>query len=367
MQLPLRRAEIVTRRLAFVLPDMGGGGVERLTLDLLTGFLERGFAVDLVLRSATGSFMGQVPAEVRVFDLEAGRLREAILPLRRYLVAERPDAVLAAMWPLTTIAVLAAAGLKHRPRLVLSDHCPLLRQYRQSPATIAALRSTVRTSYRFADALIAVSGALGVEIAALAGVRPEQVTTIWNPIPTPLRSAGASPEWGPGKRILAVGALKSAKNFALLIKAFARLPGYTSSTLAILGEGPERENLERLVTTLGLTGRVILPGFTTTPGDWYACADVFVLPSDYEGFGNVLVEALHCGLPVVATDCPHGPAEVLGNGKWGVLVTPGDIAALAHAIAAALSKPVDSARQRARALEFSVERALNAYARAMTG
>lgn len=348
---------------AFVLPNLGGGGAERLTIDLMAGFLERGARVDLVVLEWSGEFVGLVPAGVRVFDLKAARLRGALMPLRAYLKCERPDAVLAAMWPLTTLVQLAALGLHRKPRIVLSEHCALRQQYEGQPGALAAMRLSMR-GYRWADRVVAVSEALGADIAKLAGLRAERVRTIHNPIDPPLRSDPAGPgPWGDraGKRILAVGKLKPQKNFALLIEAFARIASSTDASLAIVGEGALRSQLEAQVARLGLQGRVQLPGFSTTPGDWYAGADLFVLPSDYEGFGNVLVEAMHCGLPVVATDCPFGPAEVLGHGQWGTLVPPGDAEALAGAIRAALACPADSQRQRVRATDFSAHHAVRAY------
>lgn len=356
----------MSARAAFLLPDIGGGGAERLTLDLMQGFLARGAEVDLVLQAGAGEFLPLVPAGVRIVDLAAPRLRSLAGPLRRYYRAERPAAVLAAMWPLTSVALLAAAGLSERPRVVVADHCALVAQYSGSAKTTAALRASVWASYRFADAVVAVSDGLGGEIAALAGLERSRVHTIWNPIPPPLRS-GSEASWGnlPGKRILSVGSLKAAKNFPLLIRAFAQLAALREAVLAIVGEGAERPALEALVGELGLAGRVLLPGFTPTPGDWYESADLFALTSDYEGFGNVLAEALHCGLPVVATDCAYGPAEVLGHGRWGRLTPVGNEAALAAALTETLDAPLDAPAQRARAAEFSVERAVEAYWQAM--
>lgn len=354
---------------AFVLPDLGGGGAERLTIDLMAGFVARGARVDLVLLSRRGEFLDLVPEGVRIIDLAAARMRQAIAPLRSYLKREQPDALLAAMWPLTTLTQIAALGLRRKPRVVLSEHCALGEQYAGQTGTLAAMRISMR-GYRHAAGVVAVSADLGTEIAALAGLPAGRVHTVHNPIDPPLRSAPPGPAvWGDarGKRILAVGKLKPQKNFSLLIDAFARAAPDIDATLAIVGEGALRPQLEAQIARLGLQDRILLPGFTTTPGDWYDGADLFVLSSDYEGFGNVLVEAMHCGLPVVATACPHGPAEVLGHGQWGTLVPRGDAAALAEAIRAALAAPHDAPAQRDRARQFSVERAVDAYWRLLAG
>ena len=165
---------------------------------------------------------------------------------------------------------------------------------------------------------------------------------------------------GRGPRILTVGSLKPVKNHALLLRAFARL-AMPQARLMIVGQGPEEGSLRQLVAELGLGQRVILAGFHADPAALYATADLFALSSDHEGFGNVLVEALSYGLPVVSTDCPAGPAEILGGGRWGGLVPVGDEEALAGAMAAALSAPVDRDALRARAADFAPEIAARKY------
>jgi glycosyltransferase involved in cell wall biosynthesis len=357
----------MARHAAFLLPDMGGGGTERLTVELANGFAARGARVDCVLMQARGEFLPLLSPLVRVVDLNVPRLRHVPGALRSWLRAERPDALLAAMWPLTSAAIVAATGLKHRPRLFLSDHCPLREQYAAPLRTSLSLRLSVPLTYRRADGIIAVSQGLAKEMAGLAHVPTGRVRTILNPVSAPALSAKGAAVWGdaPGPRLLAVGKLKPEKNFALLISAFARFAASRPGTLVIVGEGQERRELEGLIARLGLEGRVLMPGFCATVGDWYAGADLFVLSSNYEGFGNVMVEAMHFGLPVVATDCPHGPAEALGGGRWGALVPCGDEAALAKAIGKALGHPADRDAQRARAAEFSAERAVDAYWQAM--
>lgn len=353
----------MTRRAAVILPNFNGGGAERLTVDVMAGFVARGIAVDLVLLERKGDLLPLVPEGVRVIDLKVPRLRSAAGALRRYMRETRPDAVLALMWPLTFMTIVAATGLRHRPRVVVVEQVTLLKQYAASKLTIAQVRLTLALGYRFADAVTAASGALAKEVAELALLPQCRVQTIYNPIPPPLRSADGGDAWAGvlGKRIVTVGRLTAQKNHPLLLRAFAALARDTDATLAIVGIGNERANLEAMARDLGISGRLLLPGFTMAPGDWYAGADLFVLSSDYEGFGNVVVEALHCGLPVVTTDCPFGPSEIVDGGRWGALIPCGDAEALADAMRAALTNPVDPEGQKARAREFSVERGVDAY------
>lgn len=161
--------------------------------------------------------------------------------------------------------------------------------------------------------------------------------------------------------MLAVGSFKTQKNFPLLIRAFAQLPQSLKAKLIILGEGVLRPELEMLIQELGLQERVALPGFALDPSCWYRSADLFVLSSNWEGFGNVIVEALECGMPVVSTDCPSGPAEILANGRYGQLVPVGDATALAAAIQASLLEAHDHEALRRRAQDFAVPKIAEQY------
>jgi len=171
----------------------------------------------------------------------------------------------------------------------------------------------------------------------------------------------AEAAWGGGgPRILTVGNLKPVKNHPLLLRAFAAL-GRPEARLMLLGQGRNEAALRALADSLGIGDRVIFAGFHPDPAPFYATADLFVLSSDHEGFGNVIVEALSCGLPVVSTDCPSGPAEILENGRFGRLVPVGDAGALTAAIDLALSAPVDKAAQKVRADVFAPEIAARKY------
>jgi glycosyltransferase involved in cell wall biosynthesis len=158
--------------------------------------------------------------------------------------------------------------------------------------------------------------------------------------------------------IVAVGRLSPEKDFATLLAAFAVLRDERALRLTILGEGPERKMLERRVRQLGLEDCVSLPGFVAEPVEWVARAGLLVSSSRHEGFGNAIVEALACGTPVVATDAPYGPREILAGGRFGMLVPPGNLHALVHGMRLALDVPVDRAALRARAAAFTTEAAV---------
>jgi glycosyltransferase involved in cell wall biosynthesis len=350
------------RRLAFLLPDMGGGGAERVALTLIEHFLARGCAVDLLLMRATGELLPLVPPEVEVTDFGAARVRDAIKPLSRYLRRVRPAAMQVSMWPLTAAAIVARQLAGTSTRLVTSDHAALSKQYGDRGLWHRQiLKWSIRMLYPRADARVVVAGESAEDLAHLSGLPETEFEVVYNPVDPPEDAPGqADPEclWGgKGARILNVGRLNPQKNQALLLEAFARIQSDRDARLVILGDGDLRADLERRAQELGIADRVVMPGFQLAPGGYYRSADLFVLSSDYEGYPLVMIEAMHCGLPIVSTDCLSGPAEILDNGKFGTLVPCGDARLLAQAMAAALKHPDDPGRIKARAEELSANAA----------
>ncbi len=352
---------------------MGAGGTERLTIDLMSGFLRRGHPVDLVLLAQEGDLLDQVPDSVNIINLAVPRIWHALPPLRRYFQQHRPAGMIAALSPLTVIAALATRSIGNRPRLLLSDHCSLRQQYAAQPRMLKTMQLAMAATYRLADAVVGVSQGVSTEIAEMALLPRSKVSTIYNPVGPPRRSNPPPSDqtlWAErsGKRILSVGSLKSQKNHSLLLKAFAEFSQKTQAVLAIIGEGPERQALEAEIIALDLQDKVLLPGFTANPGDYYTTADLFVLSSDYEGMGNVIVEALHCGLPIVSTDCEFGPREILQprssashTQTYGQLVPTGNAPALCAAMQNQLATPPDQHHQKNRAHDFAIDIAVDAY------
>jgi glycosyltransferase involved in cell wall biosynthesis len=225
-----------------------------------------------------------------------------------------------------------------------------------------------RIFYPTARAVIAVSQGVADDLARLIGPGRARLVVIPNPVVTPdlLRLAGEAPDhpWlGPGQPpvILAAGRLAPQKDYPTLIRAFAALVEGQDMRLIILGEGPERPALEALVGDLGLSGRVDLPGFRGNPFAYMAKARLFVLSSAWEGLPGVLIQAMACGTPVVSTDCPSGPREILVEGRLGPLVPVGDIAALAEAMARTLDRTPESEVLQARAADFGLATVTQLY------
>lgn len=354
--------------ISILLPDLRGGGAERVMIDLAHEFAKAGHDVEFVLMQAKGEFLEEARAFFPVVDLAAPRARALPFALSCYLRQRRPDALLAAMWPLTVIAPLAARLSGHRCKVLVSEHNSLSVQYRDwGKVHRAALRSSIAVGYRLADLRVCVSSGVAADIADLSGLRPDAFDVIHNPVtsrsePTADAIHKVEALWSipNGARIVTVGSMKAQKNHPLLLRAFARLDR-PEARLMFVGDGIGRGDLLSLARELGVADRVILAGFQSDPTPFYKTADLFVLSSDYEGFGNVIVEAMACGTPVVSTDCPSGPSEILEGDRYGTLVPPRDPLALTKAIEAALDRSFDKDELRARAVEFSPEIAAQKY------
>jgi glycosyltransferase involved in cell wall biosynthesis len=290
------------------------------------------------------------------------------LALERYLRLQRPDFLLSAMWPLTVLAPLGRVLSGHRCKLLVSEHAILSAQYRSwGKLHRLALRVSTAIGYRMADARVGVSAGVVSDIACLAKMPTTDFHAIHNPLasrPPPSADAQTSANnlWAvpPGARVLTVGSFKAVKDHPLLMRAFAGMH-QPNARLMFVGTGAGEVSLRALALDLGVSDRVIFAGFQPDPTPFYQSADLFVLSSEHEGFGNVIVEALACGLPVVSTDCPSGPSEILEHGKYGRLVPVGDAAALVHAIQATLADPGDPALRKRRAADFAPEIAARRY------
>lgn len=355
-------------KISILLPDLRGGGVERIRIVLANEFARMGHDVEFILMQARGEFLEEVRDCFAVVDLATTRVRAVPFSLVCYLRRRRPDALLAAMWPLTVIAPLAQRLSGHRCKVLVSEHCVLSAQYAEwGQLHRVVLRASMALGYRLTAHRMGVSSGVVNDIAALAGLHSDTFNVVHNPLsprPDPAVSAlqKANALWsGPeGERIVTVGSLKAQKNYPLLLRAFARL-NRPNARLMFVGDGPCRRALLSLAKDLGVADRVVFTGFHSEPTPFYKSANLFVLSSDYEGFGNVIVEALSCGLPVVSTDCPSGPAEILQGGRFGHLVPVGDATALTRAMENTLAAPVDREALICRASDFAPEIAARKY------
>jgi len=330
-------------RIALFLPSLRGGGVERVGLILATTLAAKGHRVDLVLATATGPYLDQVPDTVRLVDLGARRVLTSLPRLVAYLRRERPRAMISAMGHTNIVALWGKRLARVASRMIVTEHSISPRPEGSSGSEHGLFPVLMRRFYPGADAVVAVSHGLADDIAERVGLPRSRIQVIYNPVVTAELAARARepvdhPWFAPGEPpvVLSVGRLTVPKDYPTLIRAFARIAPRCAARLVILGEGEARAELEALVRRLGLEERVALPGFVANPYAYMARAKVFVLSSIWEGLPTVLIEALACGCRVVSTDCRNGPREILEDGKWGRLVPPGAVDDLATAILAVL-------------------------------
>lgn len=327
-------------RIALFLPSLAGGGAERVALNLAAGFINSGNTVDLVLAKAVGEYLHQVPLGVRVVDLGASRPLTAVPALARYLSSYRPTALLSKITNSNIAALLAIQIARSQTRCVVCEESTFsIDLSYSSKINQLLLPQFIRHYYPRAHAVVAVSQGVADDLIQVTELPHQQIRVIYNPlVSTSLLDLSRQPVSHPWlqKRgipvIIGMGRLTRQKDFGVLIQAFAKVRKQMPVRLIILGEGEDRSSLNALSRRLGIEAEVDMPGFVVNPYPLLSHSALFVLSSQWEGFGNVLAEALALGVPVVSTDCPNGPREILKGGIYGQLVPTEDPCAMASAM-----------------------------------
>ena len=362
------------QRIAFFLPNLYGGGAERVSVNLLKGMVNNeNLILDLVLGIAEGSFTEQVPEGVNVVNLKSPRVATAILPLVKYLKTVQPDALLSHLGHANVIALFANKLAGSKTRLVVVEHNTL------SVADATSIRAKItpwfmKQFYPSADVIVGVSQGVSTDLERQLGFDRGTVTTIYNPVIDRELLAKSKMEvdhpWLQSGEIpvfLSVGRLTAQKDFANLIRAFALVREQKATRLIILGEGELRPQLEELALELGVKEDIDLPGFADNPYGYMNRATAFVLSSRYEGLPTALIEAMACGCPVVSTDCPSGPQEILSGGKYGALVPIQDSKSLAEEMLNVLERPRSQDILQQRAKMFATEHIVPQYLETLLG
>ena len=362
------------QRIAVFISFSGNGGVERMIVNLCTGFSQRGYQVDLLLIKDKSDHLAYLPDEVNVIRLGATHAYSSVWSLVKYLRSERPDALLSAKERANRIALLARklSGLK----------IPV--GVRLGTTVSAALAGKnrlqkflwfwpMKLTYRHADIVIPVSQGVADDVLNITGIDRNRIKVIRNPVISDRlfelsRQPLSHPEWfdDSAPTLVAAGRFTRQKDFTTLIRALKQINLEFPCRLVILGEeGGLREHYSTLATELGIQRYLLMPGFAHNPYPVISHADCFVLSSLWEGSPNVLTEALALGTPVVATDCPSGPAEILCDGYYGPLVPMGDADAMAQAIIGVLNNPHPHKFLQRASEDYTVDRSVSDYLQAL--
>jgi glycosyltransferase involved in cell wall biosynthesis len=359
-------------RIALFIPCLAGGGAERVTVTLANELGERDLDVVLVLANGSGVYSSELSPRVRTVDLRARGVASALPRLITFLRRERPAALLSSLNHASVIACLARRLALVGSRLVIVQHSVLPPLGPGHGIRVRMVRWLSKRVYQWADEIVAVSQGVADDLVGVLGLPRDRVTVVHNPVLTGDLLAKASepcdhpwflPELPPV--IMSAGRLATEKDFGLLVRAFAHVRATKPARLIILGEGPLRNELEKLVRELGVRDDVSMPGFVLNPYAYMSRAAVFVLSSRREGLPTVLVEALACGTSVVSTDCVTGPRVILQNGRLGLLVPVGDEDALARAILRVIAGERAPPVPRKCLAEYEAETATDRYLRVL--
>lgn len=356
-----------TKSICIFVPSLRGGGAEKIVVTIANFLASQNYNVDLVVLTDSGAFQCEVSSSVHIINLNRSRLISAIIPLRKVLVTNKYDLVFSAMKHANILCLVAMLGFRSWPTLILSEHSPPISSIRMNfSIKMLCIKYLMVLLYPFADHVVCVSNSVLSELQRLVP-RVRNTSVIYNPVNLNevdyLKRDRHLHRWfldNDNTIILTAGRLVHDKDYHSLLKAFALLKKSVKALkLVVLGDGPLRNELELLCAKECISGSVHFAGFVHNPHAWMLNSHLFVLSSRLEGFGNVIVEAMSCGIPVVATDCPGGVSEILENGKWGSLVPVSNPTAFCDAMLKALSDPVPDVKSRAQ--DFSGDITLSNY------
>ena len=352
--------------IAVLIPNLKFGGAERVVVDLANHWVGLGIHVDLLIFTRTGEYVEQLDSRVNLVPLEITRIRQLFFPLREYLVRSNPVILWVHLYPLTVMAILSTRFLSWRHKIYLTHHNMLFRPdvgrlvFQKLIAMIG-----LNLFYRFSAGVTCVSKGVAAELVEFAPKNAHLVEVIYNPYsvkdgpltPALMKFSSKSN----ALKVLNVGELKTQKNQLLLIEAVAKAKALIPIECCIIGSGPLYTLLEKRIKALAAEDVITLIGFQKYLLAWYKSADVFVLTSNWEGFGNVIVEALSVGLNVISTDCPSGPAEILKDGELGILIPQNDVQKLVDALVLVYDRGEVNLRGILRARDFEIDKVSRQY------
>lgn len=348
------------RKIALFIPNLEGGGAERVMVVLANSFVNRGFKVDLIVASSSGALKKLVSKDVKIVDLKVKRAFSAIPKLRRYIKENNQVVLMSFLGYANVIALLANLFLKNEVRHVISEREDIKETLKQSSVKRSfILKNLMKILYKKADKIIAISNQVASSLVEELNIERSNINVIYNPYMFDNKLSAESSEGRGIPKVISVGRLVPIKNFQFLLEVFKEVVESVDAELIILGEGHLRSKLEEQIEILNLGNKVKLMGFVNNPINYLNKADLFVIPSISEGFGNVVLEAMSCSLPIVSSKC-GGPEEILENGKWGDIIDLKNKSEFVEKIINRLNK-VEKIDYSIRLNDFSLDNIVNHY------
>ena len=371
LRLKLQQQRIRQEHLAVFIPKLAGGGAEKIIIQIANSLAERGISIDFLVCSGDGVLTNKLAKNINLIELGTSRTIYSLVPLLKYLRTYKPETFLSFLNHTNLVSILARFLSGISTQLIISE--------RNTPSVSLVKSNTSKTKngfilvlikilYRFSDQIIVNSVGIKMDLIELCPILKERIQIIYNPID--LKQVKLKVEeknihpwlnFSDEPVILSAGRLVQQKDFSTLIKAFKIARSKKRMKLLILGEGLEKSNLLKLIESLNLNSQIELTGYVENPYSFFSLASLFVLSSIWEGFPNVLIEALACGIPIVSTDCKSGPREVLDNGKYGKLIPTKNEFLLADAILKSLSENHDTELLQNRAKIYSKDVIIEKY------
>ncbi len=356
----------MAKRISLFIANLTIGGAERVAVNLANQLSEMGYQVEVIVVTDGGELADDLVPTVEQSTLPVDRMRRAAVPLAQHIRRTRPTALISFMTGANVMAILATKVAVVSTTVIATEHST---QSHKRGMTTKPEIILAKHIYSFANYVVGVSEGVSEDIRKWARVSDDKVVTIYNPT-IHMNQIGTiyqppSHPWFQSDDIevvLSVGRHAEEKDYQTLIRSFSLLlEERKNARLMLLGGGKLTSEYESLIAELNIESHVALPGFVRQPYPYMAHADVFALSSRVEGLSLVLIEAMACGTPVVSTDCPSGPSEILAGGEYGELVPVGDPTLLKNALIRTLSKRVDEELLKNRASDFSTQKAATRY------
>ena len=355
--------------IALFIPSFAGGGAEKMMVRLANELTSRNYKVFILVNRNEGPYIELVNEKITTIQLHQNKVFSLIY-LIKFLYSYKPKTLISALFNCNILSIVANVFYLKKAKVIITERNYMGQGNNTAQYKLFCIELIKKTLYRFADKAVGISNGITKLLRGKYGVKFNKSNTIHNPVFSPdiipMSQEEVEDDWlldPKVKVIISVGRLMPVKDYITLLQAYKNLNENINIKLMILGEGPERKRIENFIEKNKLSSSVKLKGFVTNPYKYIRHADLFALSSKSEGFGNVLVEALALGIPIVCTDCPTGPKDIIGNNKYGILVPVNSQDALSSAMKKILNKELVFVKEtlQKRAEDFSVEVIVDSY------